>query len=159
MNKSSPVLLFLSLANPWFWRILNLNIFVAVLIIIISFSLFSLLSRHKFSLKYFIVTLIIFVTLSIIGIKLGYDQDLRKLQIDEGVKLNQRNKYYAQELGTLFLNRYVLNYYQNYNPYLYKFQRNFFSALDPNLYFFASHPRERAGINEFEKFKYKLKTE
>lgn len=29
---------------------------------------------------------------------------------------------------------------------------NFVEAIDPNLYFFANHPRERVGIPEFEKF-------
>ena len=152
MNKPSLILLFISIFNPCIWKIFQLNIFLAILLIITSFLLFNLLSKHEFSPKYLIVTIIIFCILSVIGVKLGYDQDLKKLKFYEEIQLDGRNKYYSKELGRLFLNRYSLNYYKNYNPYLYKFQHNFFSVLDPNLYFFSSHPRERPGINEFEKF-------
>ncbi len=31
---------------------------------------------------------------------------------------------------------------------------NFSEVLDPNLYFFANHPRERVGVSEFGKFPY-----
>lgn len=30
--------------------------------------------------------------------------------------------------------------------------KNFFENLEPNLYFFANHPRERVGMEEFEKY-------
>lgn len=36
--------------------------------------------------------------------------------------------------------------------YLSKFKENFFQGLDLNYYFFANHPRERAGIKEREIF-------
>lgn len=38
----------------------------------------------------------------------------------------------------------------------YKFENNFSVAIDPNLYFFANHPRERSGLREFEKYPYIL---
>jgi len=37
-----------------------------------------------------------------------------------------------------------------------RLQSNFFEAMDINLYFFASHPSERVGVKEFEKFPYIL---
>lgn len=37
-----------------------------------------------------------------------------------------------------------------------RLQANFFEAMDINLYFFASHPSERVGVREFEKFPYVL---
>lgn len=33
---------------------------------------------------------------------------------------------------------------------------NTYQALDPNLFFFANHPRENIGVSEFEKFPYLL---
>lgn len=152
MNKSVLVLLVISFTNPWFWKILNVNIFLGLSIAVTSFSQFILISSQKWRLKYLITTIFMFIILSAFGIKLGYDQDLKIIKVDEQIQLDQRNRYYSKDLGELFLNKYVLNYYQNYNPYISKFQHNFFANLDPNLYFFASHPRERAGINEFEKF-------
>jgi hypothetical protein len=38
----------------------------------------------------------------------------------------------------------------------YRMLNNFSEVVDPNLYFFANHPRERVGITEFEKFPYLL---
>lgn len=152
MNKSTLVLLITLLTNTWFWKIFSFNIFLGLLVTATSFSLFNLILSHKWILKYFIATIFMFIILSAFAIKLGYDQDLRIIKVEQQIQLNQRNRYYSKDLGKLFLNKYVLNYYQNYNPYLSRFQHNFFANLDPNLYFFTSHPRERAGINEFEKF-------
>ncbi|MDO8573679.1 MAG: hypothetical protein Q7R77_02915 [Candidatus Daviesbacteria bacterium] len=36
----------------------------------------------------------------------------------------------------------------------YKFEQNLLRSMDLNLYFFGSHPRERSGIREFEKFSF-----
>jgi hypothetical protein len=38
----------------------------------------------------------------------------------------------------------------------YNLQENFFEILDPGLYFFSNHPRQRVGFKEFEKFSYAL---
>lgn len=35
-----------------------------------------------------------------------------------------------------------------------RIQHNFFEAIDPSLYFFSGHPRQRVGFDEFEKFSY-----
>ena len=37
-----------------------------------------------------------------------------------------------------------------------RIQENIFESLDINQYFFASHPRQRVGVKEFEKFPYIL---
>ncbi len=39
---------------------------------------------------------------------------------------------------------------------LYKIEANISEVVDPNLYFFANHPRERVGVIEYEKFPYIL---
>lgn len=39
---------------------------------------------------------------------------------------------------------------------IFRVQENFSELIDPNLYFFANHPREELGVNEFEKFSYLL---
>jgi hypothetical protein len=39
---------------------------------------------------------------------------------------------------------------------VYRLTQNFSEIVDPNMYFFANHPRERVGINEVEKFPYIL---
>jgi hypothetical protein len=42
------------------------------------------------------------------------------------------------------------------STYYYRLTKNLAEIVDPNLYFFANHPRERAGFKEFEKFPYIL---
>lgn len=39
---------------------------------------------------------------------------------------------------------------------VYKIGKNFSEIIDPNLYFFTNHPREKTGAKEFEKFSYIL---
>lgn len=59
--------------------------------------------------------------------------------------INNRRSYYSSSfLARMMENKLTLS--------LYKYQKNFFQGLDPNYYFFANHPRERAGIKETEKF-------
>lgn len=71
------------------------------------------------------------------------DQSLWQHSPEEIFLLNQRRSFYPF-FGQLFQNKFTLS--------LNKFKGNLFYNLDPNLYFFATHPRERLGIKEFEKF-------
>jgi hypothetical protein len=52
-----------------------------------------------------------------------------------------------------------IGYYLEAKPEVVKLRkitRNFLAQLDLNLYFFAGHPRERIGVDEYEKFPYIL---
>ncbi len=60
-------------------------------------------------------------------------------------QINERRSYWKSP----FLARLMEN---KATCLLYKYQKNIFQGLDPNFYFFANHPRERAGIKETEKF-------
>lgn len=58
--------------------------------------------------------------------------------------LNQRRSFYPSVLlGKLFENK-VSVYYSHYLT-------NISYGLDPNFYFFASHPRERVGFSEYQR--------
>ena len=39
---------------------------------------------------------------------------------------------------------------------VFRLAKSFSEVIDPNLYFFANHPRERVGVSEFEKFPFIL---
>lgn len=138
--------------NWWFWRIFKNDLLASVLIVIGTYLLLIIVTSHKINRFLLAISIAIFIILSILSLNKGYDKLLSKINFAEEIQLNQRHGYFSKELGIFFLNKYSLNFYRNYNPYLYKYERNFFENLDPNLYFFASHPRERAGINEFKKF-------
>lgn len=151
-NKDFLIIIFIVLTTSWTWRILNYNIFLCLLLIFVTAIFLKLLLINKLHTLLILILCLAFLIVAAVNLHLGFDQGLYKLNFNEEVQLNERHKYYAGELGKFFLNRYALNYYKNYNPYFYKFQQNIFSVLDSNLYFFASHPRERSGVNEFEKF-------
>lgn len=52
-------------------------------------------------------------------------------------------------------NIHLGRYLENKPLYIFhKFEQNLLRTLDVNLYFFGNHPRERAGIREFEKFSF-----
>ena len=82
----------------------------------------------------------------------GFDNNLMNLTPDQQSKLNGRHGYFAANLGVLFQNKLTLRFYKDINPHLRVFQDNVFNSLSPNLYFFASHPREREKIEEFAKY-------
>lgn len=151
-DKNFLITIVIVFTTPWAWKILNYNVFLCLILILITAIFLKLLFSNKFNVILTLILCLAFLIVTVINLQIGFDQDLRKLNVNEKVQLNERHRYYAGELGIIFLNRFSLNYYKNYNPYFYKFQRNFFSVLDLNLYFFASHPREREGISEFEKF-------
>lgn len=71
------------------------------------------------------------------------DKSLWQYSPEEIFLLNQRRSFYPI-YGRLFQNKLIFS--------LTKFQRNFFYNLDQNLYFFATHPRERLKVSEIEKF-------
>lgn len=62
--------------------------------------------------------------------------------------INRRRDYYHPNIARLFENKLT------YHPNL--LLNNLFEGLDFNRYFFASHPRERAGVNEYRMSHYLL---
>jgi len=71
---------------------------------------------------------------------------LNEAEISE---INQRRGYYRKTFFGKFSENKIV-YVAT------KFQKNFFQLIDLNFYFFANHPRERAGIAEKEKFSWLL---
>lgn len=98
-------------------------------------------------MKYFIILLILILspwTYIILTHPLPQlDKSLWQYSPEEIFSLNQRRSFYP----------FYDKFFQNKLTFsLTKFQRNLFYNLDPNLYFFATHPRERLKVSEFEKF-------
>lgn len=136
-----PILIIFS--SPWFWKILNNNIFVAAFLLVITLGLFILLNVRKNKIL-LLTAIILSIILSLFLIKFGFDKSLFTKTTEETSILNQRRSYYPATIGSIFQNKVSLS--------LNSYTRNFFDNLDPNEYFFAGHPRERSGISEYEKF-------
>ncbi len=149
MKLKLALIFLVSIFNFWFWRILQYNPILGLLSIAISILLFvSLLygmNRRNFLILFFLTILEIGLLHADINLKLENPKP------EEILQRHEREFYFTQDLGKIFLNRISLNYYQNYDLYITKLQRNFFFLLDPNIYFFGGHPRER-GQYEFEKY-------
>jgi hypothetical protein len=90
---------------------------------------------------------IVFLSLLIIFLLSLYSQKrlIWPLKNEEVLMINQRRSFYK--------NSFIAKSLENKaNFVLTKYKKNLFQVLDPNYYFFASHPRERAGVNEIKKF-------
>lgn len=142
--------------NYWIWKIIRDNLLIAIVLIILTFLLFQSFIGKNLKTRVFIIMFLLFASISFIMLRPNFDKSIQEFTPEDEVKLNDRHFYYSFELGNLFLNNKVLNYYKNYSLPVYKIKRNLFSNLDLNLYFFSSAPRERAGVNEFKKYPFVL---
>ncbi len=145
MNKKFIVFLLVLFANVWIWRIFDHSFFLGLGLIILSFFL-------VFNMR--VGTLILFSILSIFLLKNTFDTNLLYISPLDNDRVEHRHEYYAQSLGKAYRNRIAI--YLNYNvfPYASRYLTNMAYNLDPNLYFFANHPRERIIAVEFEKFSF-----
>lgn len=145
------ILLLVIMLNPWWWIILQRNLWVGLLVFVLSFIVFQYFFQNKSSGIFFILSVLTGI-LILISLSQALDESIVRTSALEIQQYNKRHEYYASSLGKIYTNRFSLAYFKEYNFPLLKLQRNFFANLDPNLYFFASHPRERLGIEEFKKY-------
>lgn len=146
--------LLITVTNFWFWQILIDSPLIFCLLIIIEFGLFILCIQEKSEIKRTIFFLILFfvVVVGYIVLKNNFDNTLLTSSPLETRVRNERHGLLANGLGILFTNKYSQRYYVMFSLGKEKYLRNIFYSLDPNLYFFRSHPREKAGIDEYDKY-------
>ena len=137
--------------NPWWWIIIHRNLLIGLIVFILSFLVFQFFCQTK-SKTLFLTLPILTVILIFVSIGKAFDESLFRNSALDIQQYNRRHEFYANGLGKLYKNRLILTYFKDYNFPISKLQRNFFGNLDLNLYFFASHPRERLGIEEFQKY-------
>lgn len=138
------------LLNPWWWIILQRNMAVGVLVFCLSLNLFAYF-WHSNNRRLLFSLLILTLVLFLISVRLAFDESIFRSSALDIQQINRRHEFYARGLGKIYTNRVSLAYFRNFYIPFNKLQNNFFSNLDPNSYFFASHPRERLGVEEFEK--------
>lgn len=146
-------LLFLAttFGNLWIWRIFKENLIIGILLVILSYLFFKqIIIKAQYS--QLIALIFIFTIVTFITLRVGFDKNIFVTSPEEQAQQNARHGLYAVELGQLFKNKLSLNFYKYFSSSIHKLERNLFYNLDPNLYFFTSHPRERPGIGEFDKY-------
>jgi len=139
---------FVLLANFWIWRILFNSVPLGLLVL--ASSIFLYLSFKRSSKKYFFAFLVLFSLLLIFQWKTTSKESLVELSNDEQRVQQMRLKEYPP------IRISIAHWFENREESIafFRILENFSETIDPNLYFFANHPRERVGINEFEKFPY-----
>ena len=144
-----PFLVVVLLLNLWLWRILSINLFLGLILISITLCLSVLLVKPNKKLTGILA--ILGVLLLILQWTTTKNASLINLSNDQirvrDMRLREYPPIYFLPIAHWFEGR----------PESIAFFRlldNFSEAVDPNLYFFANHPRERVGVKEFEKFPY-----
>lgn len=151
INFGLIIQLFVIILNPWFWLIIQRNFLAGLLSFSLSLAVFLYFWQVK-SKALFLLLVLLSITLFFLAFKEAFDESIFNSSALDIQQYNKRHEFYAKSLGKIYTNRFSLAYFKYFNLPLNKLQSNFFSNLDPNLYFFASHPRERLGIDEFEKY-------
>lgn len=153
MDKKLSVVFVVIFLNFWIWKILKSDFVIGIFLILLSFALFFSFQLKK-NYKLQILGVIFFAIISLLVLSSGFDERLKMADSDDIQKI--RHSYLAYNLGPLYQNKYIPNYYAHVYPKLSYWQQNLAYSLDLNSYFFASHPREKAGFPEFEKYPFIL---
>jgi hypothetical protein len=94
-------------------------------------------------------SLLLILPVAAILLSRPFPKTIFSLSETEIFTLNQNRALYPHPwLGRLLENKLW--------AYWAKYKENFFQGFDPNYYFFANHPRERAGVREKEIFPWLL---
>lgn len=141
------------LTSFWFWRIIDNNFILGVLLTLDSFLIYRIIFlRNRMTRIIQIIILSIFIIIFSIELKAGYYKEIWVLNPTERIPFDNRHNYLSSDLGVLYQNKIATFFYTNIMYQLKKYNQNLFSNLDPNLYFFASHPLERHNVDEFNKY-------
>lgn len=148
------VLALLTVANYWFWQILKENTALLTVLLLSQFFIFRIIGKKdvkKLILPILVLTALFFLQSDLL-IKQNFDKSLTNKSPAEVYLLNQRHGYLSEGLGPIFNNKISQRYYADIDIGFGKYLRNVSYVLDPNLYFFRSHPREKSGIDEYSKY-------
>lgn len=139
--------------NPWTLKILDRNVLILILVVAATICLY--LVDQKFP-KSKVLSAIFFTLLLLFQYQDTQVTSLNLLDNDEQRVQSLRKSSYTSDFHYVRLLIYKLNlrdYLEgDLNTISSRLQRNFFETIDPNIYFFAGHPRERVWAKDFEKF-------
>lgn len=152
MNRKFFLYLAPVLTNFWIWIILKENVLLFVLLIVISVSLTTIIIEGREENGVLSLLTVSFVCAGFLVILGHADRKLFPNPMTYYPMLSDRHGFLANELGGFFKNKFILNFYVQLYPYIGRWQQNMSYVLDPNLYFFSAHPRERQVVNEFSKY-------
>lgn len=143
----SPII-FVLIFNLWLIKIFSFNQFIGVIAVLASLTIY--ISCQLGKAIGFYISLFFMIFLMYFQYKTTTINSLISLNENERILQIERMRGYPRNLyrfaNWLEQRKEIIAYY--------KIEDNFFESINPNKYFFANHPRERAGIVEYEKFPY-----
>ncbi|OGM14657.1 hypothetical protein A3D84_00195 [Candidatus Woesebacteria bacterium RIFCSPHIGHO2_02_FULL_42_20] len=157
MLKKFFPLAFVLAFNLWIWKIFAFNAAVGLVVIGASVSLW--LEFQENTKFHFYATAGLFFILLLFQWKTSSVTSLTYLTEHEKLGQQVRMRGYpplAFNIAGKTVWLPAANWLEKRKETLifYKIQTNISEIIDPNLFFFANHPRERVGVVEFEKFPY-----
>ena len=146
-------------ANIWIWKIYSFSIITGLSVTLASFLVYLYFYKDKpvFKITFILsVLFLFFVFVNTTQVKpiteiSDHELHIRQVRMSQypplTIKLKEKN--IRIPVASLFENR-------KESVVFFRMLENMFFVSDPNLYFFANHPRETSGIKEFEKYPYIL---
>lgn len=141
----TPILI--AVTSFWFRHIIDYSYILGIFLILLCVTL---------SLRKLIISILIL--LAVFGFVIGNALDRNIFVADrlEQDMLQTQDRFVGEGFGKLYKNRVGLFILNRISLPFYKIEKNLFSAIDPNIYFFAGHPRQNKDAYEFEKFSFAL---
>lgn len=136
-----PILL--AIFSAWTLRIFQDNKLLIVFQVILAILLFLTLSSRLPKIFNLLISFALIINCLFFVIT-HFDQDLTQTSALEQSYITTRQNYYPHGLGRFIHNNYSLSFY--------KLERNFFTNLDFNQFFFGGAPRYRPYALDFNKF-------
>lgn len=153
------IFFFLNLSNFWIWEIVKFNLLIAIVILLATLFLSQNLRGSNFRYRklfhfsfIFLFTILIFFQVS--TNKLTH---LTEIKNDDRRLIDMRLKEYPPTyitLGKKVIWLPMAHWFEERKEMIIfsRITKNFSEIVDPNLYFFGNHPRERVGVKESLKF-------
>lgn len=150
------ILILIIALSPWFWKIVASDLIIAALLVITTLLLGFLFTNKSKSL--YLGLILSFGLLLLLQIQTTKIQSQTDLSNDEQRVVDIRKALYTSDFSLIRLLIFKLNISEiaegPVNIAIERVTRNFFETIDPNVYFFGGHPRERVWANDFEKFNF-----
>lgn len=151
-------ILFVLFISNWSWEIFSFNLYLFFLIWLASVLLF--LALIKKSTKLFYIYLLVMIPILITQCKTTSNAGLSYMNATEKHIFTYRKSEFPVFTVNIFSKVKTINsalYLANERTAMFdKFEQNLLRTSDLNLYFFGNHPREIAGVREFEKYSFLL---
>lgn len=137
------IAILINITSPWLLRILKEEIINGVVIFLLSIGIALGLAQIISRKKLFLALTMLVVFTAMFSFK-HFDKEIFKPNALEAHIIKVRQGYYQSRFGPWFHNSVTLSFY--------KIQRNFFSNINYNQFFFGGAPRFRSYALDFEKY-------